>query len=148
MTKLNKVVVFDVDGTLANCEHRLHYIREKPKNFPKFMSGMALDTPYEDMCWFATHLHWNPYPVVIATGRNEKYRELTNSWLLTNGVRFLKLYMRADDDYRPDYVTKAEYIEKMALDGFVPFVVFEDRDSVVQMWRANGIRCLQVQPGS
>ena len=30
------ICIFDIDGTLANCDHRLHYIKNKPKNWEAF----------------------------------------------------------------------------------------------------------------
>jgi len=42
-------VIFDVDGTLANCEHRMHWIRHRPKNWAAFNRAMPYDTPIQDM---------------------------------------------------------------------------------------------------
>jgi len=33
------VYVFDLDGTLANIDHRLHFIKTKPKNWPAFFEA-------------------------------------------------------------------------------------------------------------
>jgi hypothetical protein len=37
------LIVFDIDGTLANIEHRLHHVRSKPKNWPAFDAGIPND---------------------------------------------------------------------------------------------------------
>jgi 3-dehydroquinate dehydratase-2 len=37
------LVVFDIDGTLANIEHRLDYVRSKPKNWKAFDAGIPND---------------------------------------------------------------------------------------------------------
>ena len=34
----SSVCIFDIDGTLANCDHRLHYVKNKPKNWDAFYS--------------------------------------------------------------------------------------------------------------
>ena len=37
------VCIFDIDGTLANCDHRLHHIQDKPKNWDLFYNGCMDD---------------------------------------------------------------------------------------------------------
>ena len=54
------------------------------------------------------------------------------------------LYMRKDGDTRPDYVIKPELVKDFIDDIYM---VFEDRDQVVKMWRDLGITCLQVANG-
>ena len=56
--------------------------------------------------------------------------------------------MRADGDNRSDPEVKSDLYDRMILDGFNPILVFEDRASVVEMWRNRGLRCLQCAPGN
>ena len=52
--------------------------------------------------------------------------------------------MRGRHDFRPDTEVKLEMVQDL---GFTPddvLCIFDDRQSVVDMWRANGYRCLQV----
>lgn len=141
------VVVFDIDGTVANLSHRLHYVRTKPKNWEAFNSLMHLDTVYSDMRTMY-YIMIDMYHVVFASGRGEEQRSVTETWLEDNGFdSYLKLYMRPARDYRPDHIIKEELLANMRADGFEPWIVFDDRNQVVDMWRRNGIRCLQVAPG-
>ena len=57
------------------------------------------------------------------------------------------LFMRADGDYRADYIIKKEIYERYIRGDFAVDYVFEDRDQVVQMWRKLGLRTLQVTSG-
>jgi hypothetical protein len=52
--------------------------------------------------------------------------------------------MRDEGDHRPDIILKKEWLDACDVK---PSLVFEDRASVVSMWRENGIRCCQVAPG-
>ena len=52
--------------------------------------------------------------------------------------------MRAVNDMRQDDAVKQDLLKDMQNDGLDPKVVFEDRKSVVNMWRKNGLICLQV----
>lgn len=58
-----------------------------------------------------------------------------------------RIYMRKTGDRRPDDVVKEEMIQRMRDDGLEPYVVFEDRKRCVDMWRRNGITCLQCAEG-
>ena len=37
------LVVFDIDGTLAKIDHRLGFVRSKPKNWKAFDAGIPND---------------------------------------------------------------------------------------------------------
>jgi hypothetical protein len=61
--------------------------------------------------------------------------------------------MRAKGDYRDDRILKKEMFEKLCL--AIPtsvcrsdFIIFDDRQKVVDMWREMGLTCCQVAPGN
>jgi hypothetical protein len=144
-------VVFDIDGTLANCEHRIHWVRTSPKNWPAFNRGMKRDTVHEDIVWILRTFHAAGCTILIASGRGEEDREVTESWLRdVAGIEGLysKLYMRPAKDYRSDDIIKGEILDQMHEDGYDPSIAVDDRNQVVGMWRARGLRCLQVAEGN
>ena len=55
--------------------------------------------------------------------------------------------MRWEKNYEPDDVLKFDMLKQLKEDGYNPTIVFDDRDSVVRMWRRMGLKCLQVQKG-
>lgn len=56
--------------------------------------------------------------------------------------------MRVEGDYTPDDVLKRQWLDFMLDEDLARLVaVFDDRASVVQMWRNAGITCLQVAEG-
>ena len=55
--------------------------------------------------------------------------------------------MRRDNDRRSDKDIKSEMLVEIMGSGFTPTLVFDDRASVVDMWRSKGIRVAQVAPG-
>jgi hypothetical protein len=67
----------------------------------------------------------------------------TTAWLAENGLSHIPIRTRAAGDHRPDTVLKAEWLDE----GRKPDLIFEDRASVVAMWRARGIVVCQVAPG-
>jgi beta-phosphoglucomutase-like phosphatase (HAD superfamily) len=60
---------------------------------------------------------------------------------------FEAIYMRADGDFRQDYVIKEEILDRDILPNYSPQMAFDDRNRVVEMWRRRGIPCLQVASG-
>ena len=143
-----KTWIFDIDGTLANTDHRNHYLHQKPKDWKSWSAEAPLDTPYWEIVDLVNAAHCIGIKVIVATGRMEKHREQTTKWLEDHKIFYDHLYMRDDADFRDDNILKKEYLDDIRNKGYNPVMVFEDRDRVVDMWRANGIKCLQVQPGA
>jgi FMN phosphatase YigB (HAD superfamily) len=147
---MNKVILCDVDGTLANTDHREHFLTVKPKRWKEYKKVAHLDTPYEDIVWLIKTLKKAGNTILIVTARSDDERKQTKEWLdKTAGLRgvYDKLYMRAVDDYRDHRIVKKELLQDIRLDGYDPYMVFDDHNGVVEMWRNEGIRCLQVQLG-
>ena len=143
-------IIFDIDGTLANIEHRRHWITSRPKNWPAFNAAMSADTPNHDSVWLLKSFHANGAVILIASGRSNDDRSVTIKWL--NDVakvagQYSRLYMRPSRDYRADNIIKSEILDKMYADGYNPTLAVDDRQQVVDMWRQRGLRCLQVAPG-
>lgn len=146
-----KTVIFDLDGTLADCEHRRHFIRRKKKDFDAFYAAMGEDGRNEAVCELAAMYAGHPdYFLVICTGRPEKYRAITKQWLLDNEIEYHHLYMRPDDRlYDKDCDVKRDMLRRIEEDSWTPpTVAVDDRDQVVKMWREEGLTCLQVVEGN
>lgn len=147
---MNKVILCDVDGTLANGQHRQHYLSIKPKNWKAFIKASPLDPPYEDIVWLVKTLYEANNTILIVTARSEDEREVTTKWLdEVAGLKdvYVKMYMRESGDYRDDSIVKKEILDTIRLEGYDPYMVLDDRNKVVNMWRDVGVRCLQVQNG-
>ena len=139
--------IFDVDGTLSNPTHRKAWLDSKPKNWAAWNAAMAEDSYHADVIQFVRIAKRFDMSVVICTGREVTEREVTETWLKEGGIEYDGLYMRKKKDYRGDDVIKRELLADIRADGFDPVLVFDDRNRVVDMWRAEGIRCFQVAPG-
>lgn len=141
-----KCYIFDIDGTLADCSHRIHHIQKSPKDWDTFFAGCDDDTPIEHICDLARLLVCET-AVVYVSGRSDQCREQTERWLVTNELWFGSLYMRKEGDHRDDDIIKIELLEQLRADGFDPIMAFDDRNRVVAAWRSAGIPCAQVAPG-
>ena len=57
--------------------------------------------------------------------------------------------MRPDGDFRPDEIFKRdilEFLRQKDVLGKNPDVVYDDRNKVVDMWKAEGVNVVQVVP--
>ena len=143
------LICFDIDGTLADVSHRVHYWRQKPKNWNMFKSEMVNDAPIEQIVTIARMMYKAGHTVILCTGRSEDTRDLTEQWLFKHDVKFAKLYMRAEKDYRSDDIVKKELLDQIVVDfGKKPDIVFDDRPRVVKMWRENGVFVADVYQGT
>jgi hypothetical protein len=146
MNDIKDIIICDLDGTLANCEHRRHYVENKPKNWDAFYAGVSDDIVDDTVLTLLRDL--DRY-VVFCTGRPERCRVDTDAWIGEHygRVRRYELLMRQDGDYRADYIVKQELLDNHIDKDRVLFVL-DDRQQVVDMWRRNGLVCLQVAPGN
>ena len=86
--------------------------------------------------------------VIFVSARNNCQRDITEKQITEwTGISNPILFLRPDGDYRPDSVFKKDVLEVLReMLGQDPDVVYDDRNQVVDMWRANGINCVQVVP--
>lgn len=140
---MTRAVIFDIDGTLSDPTHRLHHVRGGNHNWDAFFAAMDEDGVHEPIAELALKLARTD-AVILCSGRPETYRAETEAWLAAHTANpFNELYMRPADDHRPDYIVKAELLAQMRADGYEPWLVIDDRPSVVKMWREAGLTCLQ-----
>jgi hypothetical protein len=120
--------ICDIDGTLANNDHR------SPYDETKVSKDLPLPT-----CEVIKSLLIAGHEVVFFSGRTSKCFRDTIDWLEAYVTKYPILYMRNIGDSRPDTVIKKElfdlYIPKNAQIGGV----FDDRLSVIKMWESMGL---------
>lgn len=145
------LICFDIDGTLANIEHRLDYVRSKPKNWKAFDAGIPNDKVNEPVAEVFFSLRNDGHDIIFASGRNERSRDVTVAWLDRKNfwcADSSKLYMRKADDYRSDDIVKDEIIDEIVADwGKLPDMWFDDRPRVVRAVRNRGIFVFDVYQG-
>lgn len=150
---MKRAIIFDIDGTLANVEHRLHHL-EGEKDWPRFFTDMQDDKPIEPIAELARLLHkaveaqHGLDAVLIVTARPARpdWRQTTIDWLELHGIAYDRIYFREENDWRPDQLVKADILQQILDDGYDPQLVIDDRPQVVKMWREHGLTTLQCAP--
>ena len=147
----NKIVIFDLDGTIADITARRHLatkddgrmnwtIFQDPKN-------IDLDVPNQKVVDMLDMIdNTDKYQIWILSGRSDVTKDVTINWLSNHGINYDHLIMRDQDNlYMPDNDLKQSWLNDIGVDNVA--MVFDDRNQVVDMWRANGLTTFQVADG-
>lgn len=135
------IVICDLDGTLADLSHRLHFIQQDPKDYESFFLAQADDPPIRDIVEHVQALSVD-HDIVIVSGRPDTYSYLTVRWLETFEVPYVSLLMRRGGDHRPDDMVKEEILALLPKEKVVK--VIDDRPRVIRMWLSNGLNVMAV----
>ena len=150
-------VIFDLDGTLADISERrkLCDLGDGKLDWDKFFESdnIELDKPFTKIITLTNMFKNIGINIAILSGRSKSTKEATQKWLKLNNVPYNILKMRPTNrkwKFIPD-----DKLKEMWLDDLWPeperegklFMVFDDRQKVVDMWRKNNITCLQVAEG-
>ena len=156
-----KYIAFDIDGVLADCSHRLHYIQGDDKDYDKFYSDEeilkdkvlkngktlfnAIERSISEDCrneyYYDKTGEFSKVRIVFITGRNESCYTATEKWLWDNIINTaVSIYMRPENYYRPAHEVKKDLIEKHI--GFENILfAFDDDNQVDEMYKKHGVMC-------
>ena len=144
-----KLIIFDLDGTLALTEHRQHFLEGEVKDWAGFFNACDEDEPNEPVVALYKMLY-DDNDIIVFSGRSDAVHDKTTAWFEKHNIPFPDgLFMRADGDYTPDEQLKREWLTKFTEEELesIAFVV-DDRSKVVKMWRDAGLTCFQVAEGN
>ena len=145
---LPRTIICDLDGTLADIEHRVHHIRGRGRrDWDAFFRACTDDLPIRNTIHLVQRLHEVGFRVLIVSGRSDLVREETVAWLEQHSVPYDELLMRRDADHRSDTIVKAEMVDELGIGPEDVLMVLDDRNKVVEMWRERGFHTFQVAPG-
>jgi predicted kinase len=131
-SELPKAIICDLDGTLALISGRSPFDASTCEND-------ELNTVVASLLVGKN--------VIFVSGREDKYREPTERFLAKHSINYLHLWMRQTADFRQDAIIKKEIYEQKIKGQFQIEFVLDDRNQVVDMWREQGLTCLQVAEG-
>lgn len=132
-------VVVDVDGTVALMRGRSPYEETRVHE----------DRPNPPVIAAVRAMYAAGYAVVFCSGRTEACRPATQTWLREHvAVPYAALHMRPVGDARKDTRVKAEIFDREIRHRWNVVGVFDDRASVVAMWRSLGLTVFAVADGN
>ena len=151
-------VIFDLDGTIADIEDRRILAMNEytgKMNWDVFFDpeNIKLDKPHTKIITLVTMLKNIGFKIAILSGRSKATKEATKTWLELHQVPYNILKMRPTSHpwkFMPDDKLKEQWLNELFPEEDKEnklFMVFDDRDKVVDMWRKNNVTCLQVAKG-
>ena len=143
--KRPEAIIIDLDGTLCDSSKRVHFLSGSTPDYKSFYEESSEDAANEWCVEIVNKFINTNCKVLFITGRPEKYRGITEGWILkVLGIpRYrYKLLMREDNNYQPDFeVKKSIYYDHVESLYDVMFCI-DDRKQVVNMWKSLGLECL------
>lgn len=140
--KEKKIVICDIDGTIANNDHRQHFLKEK-KDWDGFFSKLHKDEPIFEIIDKVKALEKEGRRIIFLTGRPEKYRQQTEDWLKKYFTFDLEILMRKDNDRRNKIEIKKELFETH-LSSLEIKVIFENDPELIFLWKKLGFIVFEV----
>lgn len=138
---LPPVVIFDIDGTLMNEEHRAEY-RDK-KEWETYFSLCGLDTPFQHIVDLTHEYKQKGYEVWIMSGRSISTQKDTLESFEKYGVVFDHMKLRGEGNFIPDYAIKPAWARKhIGLERIE--VVYDDSPRVIEAFRKKGLNVIDV----
>mgnify|MGYP001192029424 CR=1 FL=1 len=135
---MNKAIICDIDGTLAIRNGRGPFEHEKSNT----------DTLCKEVKNLLDLYKSNGYKIIIFSGRQHRFKDITIKWMEDNDVNYDSIYLRNTDDNRSDSIVKMELYNKHIKNHYDIEFILDDRNQVVDMWRKDlGLKCFQVNYG-
>jgi hypothetical protein len=142
------IVVFDIDGTIADLSHREHFIEEKGKeDWDSFFSEAQLleDKPIKSSVdGFNAFVELSDKSFIISA-RPKRTLDVTEEWLLGNGFNidnvFGNIILRPDNLQVRSHEFKEtvfkEFILNKNIDDF--FIFIDDQENNLEMFSKYGV---------
>jgi predicted kinase len=167
--KDQKVVIFDIDGTLVDSDERAEWlnacktckIRERDhdnshvfvpgaKNHSMYFKGIDKDKPNIAVIQWAQRCFYGGYYVIIVSGRPADIAgDPTVEQLRRLGVQYEHIFMRPGGNFTDDTLVKQDILDKIV--KWIPkeqiLFTVDDRPRIIRMWKANGLTCYDVGKG-
>ena len=140
---MNRIAIFDLDGTLADVTHRLHFLEEG--KWDEFYLACNNDKPIDEIIALSRMMWHNSVPIFTLTGRSDIAKDKTIRWLNENNVLYDELFMRQDGDYSHAEDLKEKWINEIGANNI--YCAFDDSAKVCNMFKRNGIITFHVNIG-
>lgn len=158
---MKQLVIFDIDGTLADNDHRVHHLYPDGGDFPRktnpgekpnwaaFFADQHLDTPREHVVnVLRMYQCCTKRPkIALLTGRGAEWREVTEQWLAEHHIHYDTLVMRPEGDRTDDNILKMNSIKHWQAEGYEIIGLYDDRKRICDAARAHGITVFQMAEG-
>ena len=138
-----RAVLCDIDGVLADADHRRHLVRGA-KRWAEFFALAHADPPILGGLTVLDLLD-DDLVVILVTSRPESIHDQTVAWLREYGVRWDLLVMRSRRDHGPAPDIKELAVAELRDAGFDPVLAIDDDERVVRMYLSHDIPSVHIR---
>ena len=139
---MKNIILCDIDGTVANNDHRQHFLEGK-KDWDGFFEALDKDEPIYPIINKVIAENKSGREVIFLTGRPERYRETTKIWLEKYFDFKLNILMRKDNDQRNKLIIKREIFDSNFSYNEIS-CIYDNDQSLIEMWKSLKLRTLKV----
>ena len=146
-TLFDQIVTFDLDGTLADNTHRLHFLEDcDPKDWTSYHSQSINDIPIDPVVRQLNNRIINGAIIIIVTARLSAEREDTHRWIKAHNISHAGFI-----SFRPTPHWSAEAHKAFTFDaikkryGKYPLLHYDDDIDCLLMAARKGIRVIDVK---
>ena len=154
-----RIFIFDLDGTLCNNSHRSWLVENGNKRWDDFFDLCLQDTKLEKNCkifntvnYLKTHVESKTMDynieIWIWTARPKKCFLDTKIWMKENlnfDLTEENSKFRQDNDRRPDYIVKEEFINSISESDIKSIcMIYDDKESVINMYKLRNLPTTKV----
>lgn len=141
------IYVFDIDGTIANNEHRKNLLPKRDlhltSSWLNYNKACFKDEPIIQIINMMNCLA-KVSEVYIMTSRSDEVEWMTLEWLQDNEVEYDSIYMRKSNDNRKDYIIKEALLNDLCNGRKEDVIIFEDNPHVIKHLRTCGYTVMAV----
>lgn len=141
----NEVMLFDLDGTVADTSHRfpLSPTVDPNSSWARYAQACTHDTPIASVVGMLKALY--PFYLIhIVSGRDGSARDQTIEWLERHDIPWDRLTMRALDNEDSNADIKVRYANSLKAEGLVVHTLFDDWHDTVQAMHMAGYNAILV----
>lgn len=136
--------LFDLDGTIRNIDHRLHYLQREEIDWREFEEQCVYDLPIPSTINLMRRLVHGGGTVWIWTGCSDHVQKQTEVWLHRYDAPYSQLIMKPQDS-----TDSAAHWKKFWLDSVIPrdrlVTCFDDDSRITLMLREQGVDVFQLR---
>ena len=137
---MKNIILCDIDGTVANNDHRQHFLEGK-KDWDGFFDALDKDEPIYPIINKVIEENNSGREIIFITGRPERYRNTTHTWLKEYFNFEIKTLMRKDNDKRNKLIIKQELFDSNFRNNDIDYIIDNDAE-LLEMWKTNNISVL------
>jgi predicted secreted acid phosphatase len=144
---LKLAVICDLDGTLCDTSHRKHIIEGQDQDtadWDAYSLACDGDTVVEGVAVLVQILAQKGVAIAFASGRSEKARQKTETWLRQHHIAWRSLTMRQEGDYLSNPELKLRVADELEKCGYLVVLVIDDSLKVAAAFKERQIPTLLV----